>query len=128
MALANLTYQPLLTRGHPTPLGSISALNTPLQFAAPIDSATYRGQLTIHVPTGAVTTPTWLLEGSIDGGATWFVITAATYTLTGLFTGDTAPIFAARYDISGLGAGAIFKFGLTAGTAITALSVFAHVG
>lgn len=117
----------------PTLLGSIAAISTSttaLFFGLPDLSHVYRGSLTITAQAGAVTSPTWVLEASLDNGASWFVVpvsTAITYGLTGQTSGDTAPLFASRYDVSGLG-GAIFKFGITAGTAITAMPIYALAG
>ena len=111
-------------------VGSISALNTPVVFGLPDMSQTYRGQVTIVGNGGAVTGPTWVLEGSIDNGATWFVVPAQTtlpLALTGQMTGDTAPLFANQYNVSGLG-GALFHYGLSAGTGITATTVWVLVG
>ena len=111
-------------------VGSISALNTPVVFGLPDTSQTYRGQVTIVGNGGAVTGPTWVLEGSIDNGATWFVVPAQTtlpLALTGQMTGDTAPLFANQYNVSGLG-GALFHYGLSAGTGITATTVWVLVG
>ena len=111
-------------------VGSISALNAPVVFGLPDMSQTYRGQVTIVGNGGAVTGPTWVLEGSIDNGATWFVVPAQTtlpLALTGQMTGDTAPLFANQYNVSGLG-GALFHYGLSAGTGITATTVWVLVG
>jgi len=130
----------LLKTRIPKLLGSISALNAPLQFGIPDVTNVFRGQLIIVASAaGAVTGPTWVLEGSIDQGLSWLlispsiVLTASTptyglpYALTGQFTGDAAPIYAARYDVSGL-SGSTLKFGLSAGTGITALPIYALVG
>jgi hypothetical protein len=114
----------------PTSLGTIAAISAPLQFGIPQTSQLFRGFLTIVGSGGAVSTPTWVLEGSLDQGATWFVIPANTtqpIVLTGQITGDTAPLVANQYNISGLSAG-LFKFGATAGTAWTATTVYALVG
>lgn len=111
-------------------VGSISALNTPVVFGLPDTSQTYRGQVTIVGNGGTATGPTWVLEGSIDNGATWFVVPAQTtlpLALTGQMTGDTAPLFALQYNVSGLG-GALFHYGLSAGTGITATTVWVLVG
>lgn len=113
-----------------TNLGSLTASSgagSVLQFGCPDISSMYRGKLNISCAAGAVTGPTWLLECSIDNGLTWFVLTATTYTISGQVSGDAAPLYAASYDISGL-AGATFKFALTAGTGITATSVWALIG
>jgi hypothetical protein len=112
-------------------LGSMAAINSPLQFGLGDTSQTYRGWLTISGSGGAVTSPTWVLEGSLDWGATWFVVPANTtqpIVVTGtLLTGTTAALFATQYNVSGL-AGALFQFGATAGTAWTATSIYALIG
>lgn len=100
-------------------LGNLTANNTPLQFG--LADLTPRQQLTISVG-GSITTPTFVLEASIDGGSTWFVVAGTALTLTGQFTGDTPAIFASRFDVSGL-IGAQFRFGTTAGSAFTNASV-----
>ena len=111
-------------------LGSISALNTPVQFGSPDITSVYRGVVTITAAGGAVTGPTWILQASIDNGLTWFVIPAQTtlpITPTGVVTGSTAVLAALQYNISGLG-GMLFEFALTAGTGITATTIWATVG
>jgi len=112
-------------------IGSISAINTPLPFGLADTSQTYTGRVTITGgSTGAVTGPTYVLEGSIDNGLTWFLIPANStqpITISGQLTGDTAPLFANQYNVSGLG-GALFHFGLSAGTGITAIPVWVMVG
>lgn len=102
-------------------LGNLTANNTPLQFG--LAELTPRQQLVINV-SGSITTPTFVLEASIDGGSTWFVVAGTALTLTGQFTGDTASLFATRYDISGL-VGAQFRFGTTAGSGFTNAAVTA---
>jgi hypothetical protein len=114
----------------PTKIGTIAAINTPLQFGIPQTTQLFRGFLTVVGSGGAVTTPTWILEGSLDQGATWFAIPANTtqpIVLTGLTSGDTASLVANQYNISGL-SGALFKFGATAGTGWTVTTVYALVG
>ena len=114
----------------PTSLGTIAAISAPLQFGLPQTSQLFRGLLTIVGSGGAVTTPTWVLEASLDQGNTWFAIPANTtqpIVLTGLISGDTAALVANQYNVSGLST-ALFKFGATAGTAWTATTVYALVG
>lgn len=103
----------------PASLGNLTANNTPLQFG--IGDMTSRQTLVVTVG-GSITTPTFVLETSIDNGSTWFVITGTAFTLTGQFTGDNAGIFASRFDISGL-VGAQFRFGTTAGSAFSNAAV-----
>ena len=114
----------------PVNLGTIAAINTPVPFGLGDVSQTYRGLLTIVASGGAVTSPTWVLEGSLDQGATWFVIPSQTtlpIALTGQISGDTAPLAAYQYNVSGL-SGAFLKFGATAGTAWTSTTIYALVG
>ena len=114
----------------PTSLGTIAAISAPLQFGLPQVSDWFRGFLTIVGSGGAVSGPTWVLEGSLDQGVTWFAIPANTtqpIVLTGLISGDTAPLVANQYNVSGLST-ALFKFGATAGTAWTATTVYALAG
>jgi hypothetical protein len=113
-------------------LGSISAVNTPVTFGLGDMTFNYRGFLTIMGGSGgAVTTPTYILEASLDQGVSWFAIPANTTqpaVVTGTFlTGDTAALFVNQYNVSGL-SGALFHFGLTAGSAITAIPIWALVG
>ena len=111
-------------------VGAVSALNTPVTFGLPDMSNNNQGVVTITGNGGAATGPTWILEGSIDNGSTWFVIPAQTtlpIALTGQMTGDTAPLFALQYNVSGLG-GALFHFGLSAGSGLSATTVWVLVG
>ena len=111
-------------------LGTIAGISAPLQFGVNDVSSAFRGLLTIVGSGGAVTTPTWILEGSLDQGVTWFAIPANTsqpIVLTGLISGDTAPLFANQYNVSGL-SGGLFKFGATAGTSWMATTVYALFG
>jgi hypothetical protein len=115
----------LLRTRIPVQIGSITALNAPVQFGVS-ETSSYRGQLTVVVPSG-VTTATAVLQASIDNAASWFLITATAYTLTGQFTGDTASIIANRYDVSGM-SGAQFRFGFTAQTGLTTAPVWGLIG
>ncbi len=112
-------------------LGSIAAINAPVQFGLGDVSETYRGSLTLIGSGGAVTTPTWVLEASLDQGVSWFIIPAESTNppvVTGTFlTGTTAALFVNQYNVSGL-SGALFQFGATAGTAWTATQVYALIG
>ena len=110
-------------------LGSLSAINTSVAFGLGDTTQTYEGTLFIVASGGAVTTPTWVLEASLDQGTTWFILpaTSTSLALTGLLSGDTAALFAGQYTVSGL-SGALFKFGATAGSAWTATNIYALVG
>jgi hypothetical protein len=117
-----------LTRGKPANLGTLIAANTAVAFTVPEPTRDNQGALLIQVTGTAGTTAT--LEGSIDGGATFFVIPASTtptLAVTGQLTGDTAATFAAIYTIAGMGAGTLFKFGY-AGAGVPTAVVWALVG
>lgn len=129
MAASTLPTKILKTRVI-TKLGSLTALTDYFQFGLGDTTQTYRGNLTVQGSGGAITGPTWVLEGSLDQGVSWFVVPANTtqpIVLTGQFSGDTAALFANQYNVSGL-AGGLFKFGASAGTAITSIDVYALVG
>lgn len=98
-----------LTRGFPAKLGTIVAANDAVAFTIPEPTRDNQGALCIEMVGG--TTPTGLLEASLDGGVTWFVVTLPTVITTAAF-GDTATT-GTFYPIvvSGLGAGALFRFG-----------------
>ena len=111
-------------------VGTVAAINAPVTFGLPDMSETYCGRVTIVGNGGAVTGPTWVLEGSIDNGSTWFLIPANTtqpIVISGQLTGDTAPLFANQYNVSGLG-GALFHFGASAGTGWSATTIWVLVG
>lgn len=117
-----------LTRGFPAKLGTLIAANTAVAFTIPEPTRDNQGVLVIQTSGTAGTTAT--LEGSIDGGNTFFVIPASTtptLAITGQLTGDTAATFAACYQVSGMGAGTLFKFGF-AGAGVPTAVVTALVG
>jgi hypothetical protein len=129
---ANTTPEPTLvtklTRGFPAKLGTLIAANTAVAFTVP--EPTYYNQGTVLIQTTGAQGTTATLEGSIDGGVTWFVLPAKTspaLTITGQLTGDTAATFAAVYDISGMGSGTLFKFGY-AGAGVPTAVVWAQLG
>lgn len=124
------TRSPLPAQNLIGSIAAISSSSTALQFSLGDQSQAYRGQLTIIGSGGAVTTPTWVLECSVDGGTTWFVLPANTTnaaTVTGALSGETASIFVDQYNVSGLGS-ALYKFGASAGTGWTAVNIYAFVG
>lgn len=117
-----------LTRGKPANLGTLVAANTAVAFTISTPTFEHQGVLIIQVTGTAGTTAT--LEGSIDGGATWFVIPASTtptLAITGQLTGDAAAIQAFAYQVSGMGGGVLFKFGY-AGAGVPTAVVWGHVG
>jgi len=107
-----------LTRGKPANLGTIVAAGDAVAFTVPEPSRDHQGFLVIQLSGG--TTPTPVLEASLDGGATWFtfptVVTVGVffpYAITGQIGGDAAATFGGQYNVSGHGAGTIFRFGRT---------------
>jgi hypothetical protein len=115
-----------LTNGAVAKLGTLIAANTAVAFTVSMPTKEYRGTLNIQT-TGAVGT-TATLQGSLDGGVTWFVVPIkTTFAITGQLTGDTAATSALAYDISGLGSGCLFKFGF-AGAGVPTAVVWALVG
>lgn len=114
-----------LARGRSSDIGIITAANDVVRFTIPEPTRDNQGALCIEVVGG--TTPTCLLNASLDGGITWFAMPLPTVITTAAF-GDTATT-ATFYPISvsGLGSGAIFEFGRTDANA-GAAHVFALVG
>lgn len=115
-----------LTRGLSQKLGTLVAANTAVAFT--ISEPTYynQGTLIVQVTGAAGTTAT--MEGSIDGGATWFIIPAqTTFAVTGQLTGDTAATLGFSYNVSGMGSGLLFKFGF-AGAGVPTAVVWGLVG
>jgi len=115
----------LLRTRIPVLISNITQNSVPVQFGVS-ETSGYRGQLTLVVPSG-FSTATAVLEASIDGGTSWFVIAPVAYTLTGQLSGDVASIVANRYDISGM-SGAQFRFGFTASTGLTTAPVWGLIG
>jgi hypothetical protein len=106
-----------LTRGYPAKLGTVTASGDVVSFSLPEPSYFNQAGLVIQVAGG--TTPTFALEVSIDGGATWATFpTTSTddavilLTLTGQPGGDPAATFMAKYFVDGM-ASALFRFGRT---------------
>lgn len=117
-----------LTRGKNVNLGTLAANGDVVSFTVPEPSRDHQGNIVIQVnPTGTLAGGTFALEVSIDQGASWAVLAGTALTLTGQPGGDTAAIFMAQYNVSGFGAGAIFKFGLSALTSGSG-AVWALVG
>jgi len=129
----NLGGKPFrLTRGvagtgpagaQPSPLGVVTSQNDVVAFFIPEPTRDNQGVLVIQSVGGV--TPTYALEVSIDGGATFGTL-GPTTTLSSASFGDTSS-FIATYPVSGMGAGAQFRFGRTDATG-GAANVFALVG
>ena len=117
---------PMLTRGKPANLGTLTAANQAVQFAVSNLGAAPNGTDALSISVGGnLSGGTFILEGSIDGGSTWFLITASaasagsnnsTAIISQTGGADTAPVFAATYNITGLSGPTAFRFGTTAFT------------
>lgn len=120
-----------LTNGSPAFLGNISAtLTQSVQFVVPEPCRDYQG-FCIVMGVGSITTPTAILEGSLDGGQHWFSLNSSTNIVLGvasLLTGDTPAGSADAFQVNGMGAGCIFRFGYTAGTITGSIGVWAMIG
>lgn len=105
---------PLIPRGRPFNIGTLTAAASVVQFTLDQEESSPNGVdcLTL-ITVGGTITPG--LECSIDGGNTWFglVVRTPTFTVTTL-NSDTAASSAGSYDVSGLQAGGLFRFGSTA--------------
>jgi hypothetical protein len=111
----------------PVLIGSLVALNAPVQFGIP-ETIAGRGQLTVSAFQTGLSAVTALLECSIDQGASWFSIpSTSTFYGSTVFTGDTAAIVANRYDVSGL-CGSQMRFGFTAATVLTSCPMYVLQG
>lgn len=106
---------PRINRGQPSNLGTLGAANNAVTFVLSSPREFVLNKIVVSVG-GNLAGGTFVLEGSIDGGATWFVVPAQASDVTQTGAPDTAAVFAARYDVSGLGAGCLFRFGTTAFT------------
>jgi hypothetical protein len=120
-----------LTNGKPTNLGTISAtLTQSVQFVIPEPCRDYQGFCIVQ-GVGNITTPTAILEGSLDGGNTWFSLNSSTNIVLGvsnLLTGDPPAGSADAFQVNGMGAGTLFRFGYTAGVITGSITVWAMVG
>lgn len=113
---------PSLSRGSAVKLGVINAtsgVGSCIQFTIPEPTRDNQGFILIQtVGTAGTNPPT--LEVSIDGGNTWGVFSGSSSTIvlgvTGQLAGDAAAASMDAYQVSGMGAGALFRFGWTAGT------------
>ncbi len=112
--LQNVAPFPSVNRGQPLNIGTLSAVNQAFAFA--LKAPRELGLNKIVISTGGnLSGGTFVLEGSLDAGATWFVIpvVAADIVMTNV-PPDTPATFAARYEVSGLAGGCLFRFGATA--------------
>jgi hypothetical protein len=106
-----------VTRGRPVKLGTVTSVNSCVQFTIPEPVRDAQGFIVIQSTGTAGTTVT--LEGSIDGGVTWFVLgTSATIVLnlTGQLAGDNPAASADAFQINGMGSGTLFRYGYVGGS------------
>ena len=104
-----------LTRGKNIKLGTLAANGDVVTFTVPEPSRDHQGNIAIMVEAGIVG-GTFALEVSLNNGTHWAVISGTNLAVTGQPGGDTAATFASQYNVSGFGAGAQFRFGLSAFT------------
>jgi hypothetical protein len=114
---------PMVTRGKPANLGTLAAANAAVQFGVSQVGTPPNGTDALAIfTTGNLTATAFLLEGSGDGGLTWFTITPSAATagqnnstaiISATGTSDTAVSFAACYNITGLSGWCLFRFGIT---------------
>jgi hypothetical protein len=92
------------------PLGTIGANLQAVNFVVSGIQNSSLKRLVLSV--NGTLSATNVLECSIDGGTTWFLVPALTSDVTVSGTTDTAAVYVFRYDVSGL-TGALFRFGAT---------------
>ena len=119
----------VLTRGRATKLGTLGATGNVVQFTLPQENYSPNGLDCLTIATVGAGSAAGL-AASIDGGITWFGIlpraitgTSPNFTLTAL-NGDTAYTSANSYDVSGLQAGALFRFGTWASGSAAVWALF----
>lgn len=109
-----------LTRGKAANAGVIGAANTVVQFTVPEPSRDHQGNIVIQVSnTGTLVGATFKLECSLDGGVQWFDVVLPTASTTADFTDTAASAGFGPVNLSGFGAGALFRFGISAVTSGT---------
>jgi hypothetical protein len=105
-----------LTKGVATFLGNITSLTQVVQFNIPEPVRDAQGFLIIQASGTAGTTVT--LEGSVDQGVTWFVMSSSAtivLNITGQLNGDPAAGAADAFQVNGMGAGVLFRYGFAGG-------------
>lgn len=114
------TGVPAVNRGRPANLGTINATGQSVTFSVTRNESTPNGfDAVAIVTTGNLVATGPILEGSIDGGNTWFGIalpgansSVPVFTTTPL-AGDTAASTANCYTIASLQGLCLFRFGFT---------------
>lgn len=96
-----------------TNLGQISATGQCVQFRIGPLTRDFTGRLQIVVSGPPVLNPLWALEGSQDGGVSWFLVPAGTVPVLNTILGDPGTQYGPWYDILGMagGSGTLFRFG-----------------
>jgi hypothetical protein len=125
-----------LNRGRHTNLGILALAGDVVTFSISEPTFDSNGWLLIQVAPGvSLGSGTFSLECSIDQGASWFTFPAVTtaeavfvFGLTGQPGGDTATVFAAKYQIGGFGGGALFRFGFVVAPTSGSSAVWALIG
>lgn len=128
--IANGPGTPMVPRGRGVPLGTlpVNASTTAVQFTVSqlVGNPNGFDDLLIFTVGGTVGTP--ILEGSIDGGVSWFSIavsgpnsSATQVAITGTFGGDPAVSSANSYIIAGLQGLTLFRWGAAVSVAPTAV-------
>ena len=106
---------PRVNRGQALKAGALGAANQAVAFTLPSPREFSLNKIVISLD-GNLAGGTFVLECSIDGGNTWFVVPAQASDVTATGAADTAAVVANRYDVSGLDAVGLFRFGTTAFT------------
>ena len=121
--IVNLPGVPMITRGRSANLGTLALTNQAVAFSVSQLVANPNGTDALTITTGGNLTATaFVLEGTIDAGASWFLIvpsgsTAGTNNSTAIITptgaADTNASSANTYNITGLSGLTLFRFGVT---------------
>ncbi len=116
-----------LNRGSAVNLGSIATAGDVVAFTISEMTQFHNGTLMIQIGPGVTLgAGTVALEVSIDGAVSWVVVPiVTTLAITGQPGSDTAAVFAATYNVSGMGGGAQFRFGFVASPTSGTSPVFA---
>lgn len=107
-------YAPALQTGTIANLGTLTAVGQAVQFNIATPSLNFAGRLQIIVQgVGQVIAPYFVLEGSQDGGTTWFQIPGTLLPSVEPMLGDQPSGWPVWYDVSGLAMGGLFRFGIS---------------
>lgn len=113
----------VLTRGRPVAFTPLTAVTQVFEFTAsqPGEGANGLDCITVSIAGITATSPAVVVEASIDGRTSWFTLTARSGVVlgTGQINSDPAVTCVASFDISGMGAGCVFRVGISAYTSGT---------